>query len=326
MVSRLKNAFHLEFECYEARFKRIREKGMKVGVCCEFPGPFSSGDFLRRSGQAAERVGFSSYWFGDHVLLFGSYESKYPYGGVTDWGNDEPPIPDPTLPFVDPVMGMCWVAAATSTIEIGTSIIILPQRNPVVLAKEIACLDEMSGGRVTLGVGVGWCKEEAEAIGVDWARRGKLTDEYIDVMRTLWTTDAAEFHGDTISFSDAYMYPRPVDGRLPLMVGGDTGIAMRRVARAGDGWLAYAVPVDEMAGKVEQLREMTREQGRNPDDLRISKAIFSYTTKEDLERLRDAGVTEFLLFKSGELSFDDAELNEQLEEAADKFVETVKDW
>ena len=177
---------------------------MKVGVCCEFPGEFSSGDFLRRSAQAAERVGFSSYWFGDHVLLFGSYESKYPYGDVSSWGKDEPPIPDPRSPFVDPVMGMCWVAAATSTIEVGTSILILPQRNPVVLAKEIACLDEMSRGRVTLGVGVGWCKDEAEAIGVDWAARGRLTDEYIDVMKTLWTTDAAEFDGPTISFSDAY--------------------------------------------------------------------------------------------------------------------------
>lgn len=299
---------------------------MKVGVCCEFPGPFSSGDYLRRSAQAAERVGFASYWFGDHVLLFGSYESKYPYGDMSDWGKDEPPIPDPRSPFVDPVMGMAWVAAATSTIEVGTSILILPQRNPVVLAKEIACLDEMSGGRVTLGVGVGWCKDEAEAIGVDWPARGRLTDEYIEVMRTLWTTDAAEFHGPTISFKDAYMYPRPVKGHLPIMIGGDTGLAMKRVARAGDGWLAYSVPIEDMAGKVRQLRELTEAQGRDPDKLRISKAIFSYHTKDDLARLREAGVTEFLLFKCGELSLDDAELNAQLEEAAATYVETVKDW
>lgn len=240
---------------------------MKVGICCEFPGPCSSGDFLRRSAQAAEREGFASYWFGDHVLLFGSYESKYPYGGVSSWGNDEPPIPDPRSYFIDPVMGMCWVAAATSKIELGTSILILPQRNPVVLAKEVICIDEMSQGRVTLGVGVGWCKEEAEAIGVDWSSRGKLTDEYIDVMRTLWRDDAAEFHGRTISFSDAYLYPRPVNGTVPIMIGGDTEIAMKRVARAGDGWLAYSVPVDEMANKVRRLKELTREQGRDPDAL-----------------------------------------------------------
>ncbi|MCB2075385.1 MAG: LLM class F420-dependent oxidoreductase [Novosphingobium sp.] len=299
---------------------------MKVGICCEFPGPCSSGDFLRRSAQAAEREGFASYWFGDHVLLFGSYESKYPYGGVSSWGNDEPPIPDPRSYFIDPVMGMCWVAAATSKIELGTSILILPQRNPVVLAKEVICIDEMSQGRVTLGVGVGWCKEEAEAIGVDWSSRGKLTDEYIDVMRTLWRDDAAEFHGRTISFSDAYLYPRPVNGTVPIMIGGDTEIAMKRVARAGDGWLAYSVPVDEMANKVRRLKELTREQGRDPDALRISKAIFSWTNMEELERFREAGVTEFLLFKSGELSTEEAELNNQLAEAAHRFVEPVADW
>ncbi|MDG2001993.1 MAG: LLM class F420-dependent oxidoreductase [Novosphingobium sp.] len=299
---------------------------MKVGVCCEFPGECSSGDFLKRSAQIAERVGFSSYWFGEHVLLFGAYESKYPYGGITSWGNDEPPIPDPRVPFVDPVMGMALVAAATSTIEIATAVMILPQRNPVVLAKELVCLDEMSGGRLTLGVGVGWCKDEGDAIGIDWANRGKLTDEYIDVMRTLWSEDAAEFAGPTISFKDAYMYPRPVNGSIPIMVGGDSGVALKRVARTGDGWLAYSVPVDEMAAKVTQLREITKQQGRDPDALRISKAIFSYTTKDELAQLREAGVHEFLLFKSGELAFEQAELTAQLEEAAAATVEVVKDW
>lgn len=299
---------------------------MKVGVCCEFPGECSSGDFLRRSAQIAERVGFASYWFGDHVLLFGSYQSKYPYGGVSSWGNDEPPIPDPRAPFVDPVMGMAWAAAATSTIGIGSAIIILPQRNPVILAKELVCLDEMSGGRVTLGVGVGWCREEAEAIGVDWANRGRLTDEYIDVMRTLWRDDAAEFHGSTINFSDAYMYPRPVNGTIPIMIGGDSTLAMRRVARRGDGWLAYSVPVDEMADQIARLRQMTEEEGRDPDRLRISKAIFSYTTRDDMERLREAGVHEFLLFKSGELAFEQTLLTEQLEEAAANVVDVVRNW
>lgn len=299
---------------------------MKVGVCCEFPGPCSSGDFLKRSAQAAERVGFASYWFGDHVLLFGSYQSVYPYSGTASWGKDEPPIPDPRSPFVDPVMGMCWVAAATSTIEIGTAILILPQRNPVVLAKEIACLDEFSQGRVTLGVGVGWCREEMEAIGADWSSRGKLMDEHIDVMKTLWRDDAAEFDGRTIRFKDAYLYPRPHRGHMPLMVGGDTDIALRRVARAGDGWLCFGVPTAELGGKIQHLHELARENGRDPKSLRISKAIFSWTEKDELEAMREAGVTEFLLFKSGELALDDATLNAQMQEASDKFVKLVKDW
>ena len=301
---------------------------MKVGVCCEAPGVWASGDFLRRSGQAAERAGFASYWFGEHVVLFGAYESKYPYAGVASWAKDEDdaPIPDPRINFPDPVMGMCWVAAATTKIEVGTSILILPQRNPVVLAKMLASLDEMSQGRVTLGVGVGWCKEEADAIGVDWASRGKLTDEYIDVMQTLWRDDAAEFHGRTFSFKDVYLYPRPIRGKIPLMVGGDTDIALKRVARASDGWLCFSVPVDEMAGKVTRLKQLTREQGRDPESLRISKAIFSWTTRDELARYREAGVTEFLLFKCAELSLDDKELNQQLADAAGQFVEVVKTW
>jgi probable F420-dependent oxidoreductase len=302
---------------------------MKVGICTEAPGPWSSGDFLRRSAQAAERAGFASMWFGDHVLLFGSYESVYPYAGVASWGQEEgeAPIPDPRTPFVDPLMAMTWTAAATSTLELGTSIIILPQRNPVILAKEIACLDEMSGGRITLGVGVGWCREEAEAIGVDWAARGKLTDEYIDVMRTLWENDAAEFDGRTFSFKDAYLYPRPANnGRLPIMIGGDTDVALRRVARAGDGWLCFSVPREEMAARVTRLRQLTEEQGRDPDALRISRAIFTWTKHDELEEMREAGATEFLLFKCGELSLDDAELNDQIREAADYFVRHTASW
>lgn len=301
---------------------------MKVGICCEAPGPWASGDFLRRSAQASERHGFASFWFGEHVVLFGAYKSKYPYAGVASWAKeeDEPPMPDPRVNFPDPVMAMCWVAAATTTLEVGTSILILPQRNPVVLAKMLASLDEFSQGRLTLGVGVGWCQEEAEAIGVDWAARGKLTDEYIDVMQTLWRDDAAEYSGRTFAFKDVYLYPRPVKGKIPLMVGGDTDVALRRVARASDGWLCFSVPVDEMAGKVKRLKELVKAQGRDPEAMRISKAIFTWTTKDELARYREAGVTEFLLFKCAELSLDDKELNQQLADEAGRFVETVKGW
>lgn len=301
---------------------------MDIGICCEAPGPWSSGDFLRRSAQASERAGFDCMWFGDHVLLFGEYKSKYPYSGVASWAkDDEPPIPDPRTPFVDPLMGMTWAAAATTRLKVGTSIMILPQRNPVVLAKELACLDEMSGGRLTLGVGVGWCQEEAEAIGVDWSARGKLTDEYIDVMRTLWENDAAEFQGPTFSFSDAYMYPRPSrGGKLPVMIGGDSEVALRRVAKRGDGWLCFSVPREEMAQKVARLRELTEQEGRDPAELRISKAIFSWTRLDEMEEMREAGVTEFVLFMCGELSLDDGELNEQLSKAADYFVRPTSDW
>lgn len=295
---------------------------MKVGICAVGVGPCSTGDFIKRSAQAAEKAGFASFWGGDHVLLFGSYpESPYPYAGVNpQWG--DPPIADPTLPLYEPVMAMAWAAAATKTIEIGSSILILPQRNPVILAKELSVLDEFSQGRVILGAGVGWCKEEMDAIGSDWKTRGKRTDEYISAMRTLWNDDAAQFDGPTVQFKDAYMYPRPVrPGGIPIMVGGDTEIAQKRVARTGDGWLAFNMPVAEAPARVARLKELTREQNRDPEALRISVAIFSWTEPDELKLYRDAGVTEFLLYKCNELPVDDDGLAAGLDEAARMYVD-----
>jgi len=275
--------------------------------------------------MAAEKAGFASFWAGDHVVLFGAYpESPYPYAGVNPaWG--DPPIADPTLPLYEPVMTMAWAAAATTTIEVGSSILILPQRNPVVLAKELSVLDEFSNGRVVLGAGVGWCKEEMDAIGADWTARGKRTDEFVTAMRTLWSEDAAEFSGASVQFKDAYMYPRPVrPGGIPVMIGGDTEIAQKRVARIGDGWLAFNLPVADAPARVARLKELAREQDRDADALRISVAIFSWTAPDDLKLYRDAGITEFLLFKCNELPLDDVGLEAALNDASRKYVELAE--
>lgn len=300
---------------------------MKVGICCVGPGPFSTGDFVRRSAQAAEQAGFASYWLGEHVLFFGAYpESPYPYAGVNpQWG--DPPVPDPRVPFLDCLMGMCWAAAATRTLAVGSSIMILPQHNPVLLARELVTLDEFSRGRLTLGVGAGWCKEEGMALGIDWGSRGKRTDEYIAVLRALWRGDRVDFKGETVSLQDAYLYPKPVrGGDIPIMIGGDTDVALKRVARAGDGWLAFNLPVADAATRIGRLKALAREQGRDPQSLRISTAIFSWTSPADLARYREAGVTEFLLFKSGELPVEDGALREALAEAAHRFVDPVATW
>jgi len=163
---------------------------MKIGITCGGIGPYASGEFLRLSAQAAERAGFSAYWMPDHVVLFGEYpESRYPYADGSgqakpDQDPDAPlkfgeenPLPDPRTPFIDPVVGMAWVAAATRSIEVGTNVLVLPQRNPVVLAKSLASIDSFSGGRVVLGAGTGWAKEEYAATGADWPGRGRRADE-----------------------------------------------------------------------------------------------------------------------------------------------------
>lgn len=158
---------------------------MKVGIICGGIGARASGAFIRNSARAAERAGFASYWLPEHVLLFGAHPlSTHPYAYMS--GADSSParrVSDPRVAWSDPVVGMAWAAAATERIEIGSSIIILPQRNPVVLAKEVITLEEFSGGRVALGVGVGWCREEYQAVGADWAARGRRMDEHIAVLR-----------------------------------------------------------------------------------------------------------------------------------------------
>jgi probable F420-dependent oxidoreductase len=303
----------------------VKEKRMRVGICCAGVGTAASGEFIRRSARAAEAFGFSTFWTGEHVVLFGAYpESKYPYAGA--YGTDVP-VPDPRTPIVDPVLAMAWAASATTTLEVGSGIMILPQRNPVVLAKELSTLDEFSGGRVVLGAGIGWCKEEYDAVGADWVHRGKRMDEHIDALRVLWRQDMSRFSGETVSFDNAYLYPKPVrNNDIPILIGGESDVALKRVARAGDGWVAFNLPVDIAADRVRKLKELTKEHGRDPDSLRIVTAVFSTTSKDDLLRYREAGVTEFNLVTAGELPLDPVGLGDGMAEFGRRFVDTVADW
>jgi alkanesulfonate monooxygenase SsuD/methylene tetrahydromethanopterin reductase-like flavin-dependent oxidoreductase (luciferase family) len=161
---------------------------------------------------------------------------------------------------------------------------------------------------------------------MDWATRGRRTDEYIAVMRALWRGDRVDFEGETVTLRDAYLYPKPVrGGDIPVMIGGDTDVALKRVARAGDGWLAFNLPVAEAPARIGRLKALMREAGRDPESVRVSTAIFSWTSRDDLARYREAGVTEFLLFKSGELPADQA-LDEAVVEAGRQFVDPVAGW
>ena len=142
----------------------------------------------------------------------------------------------PSTPIPDPLVWLAYVASITTSLRLATGILILPQRNPVVLAKELATLDHLSGGRVELGIGVGWLEEEFAALGVPWARRGARTDEYVGAMRALWASDGADFDGEFASFHRVSSNPKPVHRSIPIVVGGISEPALRRVARLADGW------------------------------------------------------------------------------------------
>ncbi|MFT7645904.1 MAG: putative F420-dependent oxidoreductase [Candidatus Poriferisodalaceae bacterium] len=239
---------------------------MKFGLRYCNTGPYALDTSLAEDlVLAGEAAGFESAWTVEHTVVPSGYESQYPYS--TD-GKMAGGVEDLLMP--DPLMWMAYMAGITSTINFATGILIVPQHNPVVAAKQIATLDYMSGGRVLLGIGVGWMREEFEAIGVPFDDRGRRTDEYVAAMRELWTADRPTFHGEFVNFDAAYCRPQPAQGSVPIIVGGDSKPAARRAGRLGDGYFpARNAPVE----LIDLARKTAEEHGRDPDALEITTSI-----------------------------------------------------
>lgn len=225
--------------------------------------PASALEICRR----AEALGFESVWGGEHVVIPAKIESRYPYT------KDGKLRAGPEKPILDPLIWLAYVAAAAPTLRLGTCILILPQRNPLVLAKELATLDVLSGGRVELGIGVGWMREEFDALGIKWERRGARNDEYVAAMRALWADPVAEFHGDFVDFDPVTCSPRPVNGNIPILVGGDTPVAVKRAARLADGYFPTTTKFEDLKKLIGDLHEALEENGRQPDEVEIN-AVF----------------------------------------------------
>ena len=218
--------------------------------------------------RRAEAAGFESLWGGEHVILPSKIESSYPYTA----DGKIPAMPDTPIP--DPLIWLAFAAAAAPSMRLGTCILIVPQRNPLILAKELATLDQLSGGKVELGLGVGWLQEEFDALGVPWERRGARNDEYIEAMRTLWSGPEVEFHGEFVDFPTVTCSPRPVQPSIPILVGGDSDVAIRRAARLADGYFPGEGDVDRLASLITRVRRAAEDAGRDPDEIEIN-AMFS---------------------------------------------------
>ena len=265
---------------------------MDFGIMFANTGPFADPTGAAELARHAEAAGFESLWTVEHVIYPDEYESAYPYA------KDGKMAASASTPLPDPLIWLTWAAAHSQRIKLATGILILPERNPVVLAKEVATLDHLSGGRVELGIGVGWLKEEFDALGVPWERRGDRTDEYIEAMRALWATDNAEYRGEFASFEKASSNPKPVRGSVPIVVGGHSKAAARRAGRYGDGFFPGKGRPHELRELIDIIRQTAADAGRDPSAIRViasSPGLFGDDPVGAAEEMAAVGVSRLMV-------------------------------
>ena len=292
-------------------------------------GEMAGPEQLRNVAQRAEALGYDHVWVSDHIILPKKVDSFYPYAedGVATFKPDEP--------YYEPLSALNFIAGCTQRVRLGTHVLIIPYRNPVLTAKILSTLDVLSGGRVILGAGVGWMEEEFQAMGLDtYKDRGAVTDEYLQVYKELWTKEDASFDGKYYQISDTGFEPKPVQKpHPPVWIGGHSGPAVRRAAKYGDGWMPIGLrppailEPEELAGKIARLRKLTVEAGRAEDAVALTFStgvVFNDTAgssrawmqgnpdqiASDLRQYQDLGVSNFIVnFQGGTVP----ELQENME-------------
>ena|SRR5208282_279203 len=256
---------------------------MKLGLMFVNSGPFAQPQLFAHLAQAAERFGFESIWTVEHVVIPQDYKSPYPYspsGKIP--GAEDVPIQDPLLP-------LAYAAAITTKLKLGTGVMILPQRHPLYVAKEVATLDVLSNGRAILGIGSGWLEEEFDALGLDFHQRGKRTDEAIQSLRALWGEGASSFHGKHFNFGPVKCFPKPVQkGGVPIVVGGHSPAAAKRAGRYGDGFFPAIGEIDKLKELFAIVNSEAQKAGRDPKHIELS--CMGRAKVDSLKALQDIGI------------------------------------
>jgi probable F420-dependent oxidoreductase len=289
---------------------------MQIGCAAPTSGPLIGPDSLLRIAVEAEALGYDYVTVSDHVMIPTSIASRYPYSDSGEFPSGA------AAPRLEQLTAATFIAAVTSTLRIVTSVMVVPHRPAVLTAKILASIDILSKGRLTLGIGAGWCEEEFVAIGaLPFAERGAVTDEFMAVCRELWTVDEPTFEGKYVRFKDVLFPPKPPQGALPIWVGGESGPALRRTARYGDAWYPIGTnpqfPLDTVSrfrAAVGKLRGLTEQAGRDPVLVGLSYRVSSQPDAlpkgsvdgerklftggaadyvGDIQALRDVGVTAF---------------------------------
>ncbi|MFG2638366.1 LLM class F420-dependent oxidoreductase [Streptomyces sp. NPDC048362] len=262
---------------------------MRVGLHALGIGDGARPEVIRAVATAAEAHGFARLWCGEHVVLVDAPASRYPYSA------DGRIAVAADVDWLDPLLALTFAAAVTSRIELATGVLLLPEHNPVLVAKQAATLDVLSAGRFSVGIGVGWSAEEFAALGVPFAARGRRTDEYLAAMRTLWSQDPASFAGEFLRFDAIRVNPKPLRGGwLPVVAGGNSHAALRRAATLADGWYGFNVPAADVPSRIAVLADECARHGRAFDELTVAVAL-SDGSPGDLPALGTAGVTEVVV-------------------------------
>ena len=266
---------------------------MRVGLTGAGVGQLATPDALEAFVTNADQLGFGTVWLAEHVLLVNSFSSPCPYLSKED-PSDIGMAMD--VDFLNPYMAGAFAAARTTDIRFATGVSIVPEYNPLVLAKLVATLDFLSGGRFTLGIGMGWMKEEYDALGVPGERRGARMDEYVAVMREAWSPGMCSFTGEFVSFEDVHCNPKPVKGSaLPVVIGGNSDSASKRAARYADGLYMYGLRPDEAQPLIELTRTRLEENGRGNVTLEFAVAGRASMVPDDMSAYQEAGVHEVVL-------------------------------
>ena len=277
---------------------------MSVGVSTPLPAYTVDPAFM---AQKAEELGFESLWYAEHPAVPVQSNSPFPAtGGEVPWTYSH---------FTDPYIALARASAVTSTIKLGTGITLVPERNPILLAKEIATLDRLSGGRFLFGIGTGWLREETEIFGGDFEHRWTQTREALEVMKELWTKDEAEYHGKYYNFPPVKSYPKPAQQpHPPIIIGGLARNVLRRIVAHGDGWLPNRITPAEVEDSRQRLDAMAEEAGRDPKSITIS--VYGQPADRELVRsYLDAGANRVVVRPDHVIN--EYEMGKQLERMAE---------
>lgn len=268
---------------------------VEVGVFVNFNGGTTPEQTVAMA-QAAEERGFACLWVPEHVLFFEEYASRYPYaedGRITGFRNG----------MVDPFVALAFLAAHTKRIRLGTAVALVPQREPIYTAKAVADVDYLSGGRVNLGIGVGWLKEEFDALRIPFADRGKRVRECIKVMQTLWCDEVSQHKGELFNLLPSLQNPKPIQKpHPPIFFGGESEPALKRVADIGQGWLGAGMMPEEMPPKLKRLDELLANAGRSRKDVKIYIGPIPGAIARDPDRFKryeDVGVEQVMQMVGG---------------------------